>query len=205
MAKVKAKKKKQGTGVKSFAAKDGSHLSDVDATIIGTRLLEIEARDGTITREAVVREAKKKSSSLHKFFEWDVKKAAEKHWLARAGYLIRSVEVVFEEYELEDLQIRLVHSVRTAKGEREYITTPQALSDVNDRARVLAVITDELRAVRRKAQIFTDLCAAIDKALAAAAAEGRKNCAKAAKKKPQNKKRQTIKKRSSRTSTSVSA
>lgn len=54
---------------------------------------------GVLTREIVVEDAKKKLSPLHRYFEWDVKKAAEQHWLHTAGQLIASVqvEVVYEE------------------------------------------------------------------------------------------------------------
>lgn len=52
-----------------------------------------DRNDGRLTPDVVVREAKKKTSVLHKHFTWDIKKAAEERWLDQARELIRTVHV----------------------------------------------------------------------------------------------------------------
>jgi len=61
---------------------------------IRERLAQIEkAGGGVLTPAAVVRDAKKADSPLHRFFEWNVKRAAEHYWLDQARALITSVRV----------------------------------------------------------------------------------------------------------------
>lgn len=69
-----------------------SLTADVAADIF-TRLAE----NGGLTPEAVVAEAKAKSSPLHVAFEWDDDKAAHRFRLVQARYLIKQVEVVVED------------------------------------------------------------------------------------------------------------
>ena len=58
----------------------------------------LEDENGRITKEFIVAAAKKKSSPLHDYFDWDDKKAAHKHRLEQAGELLRiRVEVVNDE------------------------------------------------------------------------------------------------------------
>lgn len=57
-------------------------------------------KDGRLTPEAVVEDARDPGSPLHELFEWNVDKAAMKHWMDRARTLIRSVEVVIRNERL---------------------------------------------------------------------------------------------------------
>src|SRR4249919_3354546 len=64
---------------------------------IKTRLAEIEDdHGGRLTPDAVVKDARSKSSPLHAHFTWDVKEAAAAHWLTQARELITSVRVVIK-------------------------------------------------------------------------------------------------------------
>lgn len=56
---------------------------------------------GRLKPEDVVNEAKKPSSPLHDYFEWDDEKAANEHRLEQARQLIRSVRVVISEQNVE--------------------------------------------------------------------------------------------------------
>lgn len=57
------------------------------------RLIDLHAKHGVLTPEIVVEDAKSKASPLHESFEWDVKKAAQQHWLETARGLIRAVRL----------------------------------------------------------------------------------------------------------------
>jgi hypothetical protein len=96
MARVRIKgrsRKRSERWVYEFKAAEGSRLTDHDARRIGPELARIHERDGVLRADAVVDVAKSPRSRLHKFFEWDVQRAAEKHWLTTAGQLIRSIKI----------------------------------------------------------------------------------------------------------------
>jgi hypothetical protein len=57
--------------------------------------LEKLARDGRLTPEQVLTDARKKTSPIHDAFEWDDSKAAEQFRLSQARHLIARVEVEF--------------------------------------------------------------------------------------------------------------
>lgn len=58
------------------------------------RIHALENDQGQITPSQVVRDAKDKRSPLHVLFDWNQKRAAEKHWLWRAREIIGAVTVV---------------------------------------------------------------------------------------------------------------
>lgn len=58
------------------------------------RLDDLYAKDGTLTPEQVLADAKRKESPLHGYFEWDDRKAAMFHRLTQARELIASYEIV---------------------------------------------------------------------------------------------------------------
>lgn len=67
------------------------------AQIIAERLQWLKNRDGRLTPRAVVADAQKRNSPLHRHggFQWDIHKAAYRHWLDRARTLIASVDYIF--------------------------------------------------------------------------------------------------------------
>lgn len=77
-----------------YRAVPGSRFTDKDASVIGPELISIVRNNPDETQYAdVVAAAKRPRSPLHKYFEWDIKRAAEQHWLEQARYLTRSVLV----------------------------------------------------------------------------------------------------------------
>ena len=73
-------------------------MDQVTHNAIRNRLVEISAENGgTLTPDAVVKDAKLKNSPLHGQFEWDTKKAAHQYRLEQARALIRTVRVVVTE------------------------------------------------------------------------------------------------------------
>jgi hypothetical protein len=61
---------------------------------INDYLIKLHDRNGTLTPEMVVADAKREGSPLHDLFEWDLGKAATSHWLETARRLIRNVKVI---------------------------------------------------------------------------------------------------------------
>jgi hypothetical protein len=72
------------------------------------------ARNGKVTAAMVVADAKKPDSPLHSEFDWDVKSAAEKHWLETGRLLIRSVQV---NIKINEKEVRSVGYVRDPEAE----------------------------------------------------------------------------------------
>lgn len=66
------------------------------ATVMRAKLAEIEKRDGKLTPEAVVTEARSERSVLHRMFVWDDGKAAALYRLDQARTLIGSIRYVYE-------------------------------------------------------------------------------------------------------------
>lgn len=102
---------------------------DANVAIQG-RLAEIEANnDGVLTPAAVVRDAKKRDSPLHALFNWNVKEAAEKHWLRQARYIITSVRV---KHQTKRTTVRSVFYLRDPLAEPKeqgYVSLRAVLSD----------------------------------------------------------------------------
>jgi len=97
---------------------------------------------GVLTAEMVVEEAKKKSSPLHDLFEWDIKKAAEAHWVETARRVIRSVKVVIT---TDTRQVSTVYYVRDPdmdSGEQGYVSLPTLATD---KERAKAAMASEFR------------------------------------------------------------
>jgi hypothetical protein len=71
-----------------------------DPQKIGEALDAIRVRNGgQLHPQDVVGDARDPKSVLHPHFEWDVRKAAEAHWLDQARVLIRSIRVIDEDVD----------------------------------------------------------------------------------------------------------
>lgn len=74
-------------------------------------LKRIQKRDGLLLRARVVREAKNRKNPLHGAgFTWNIKRAAEEHWLDQAGELIREV-VVYVDHNEDEIPSRIFVSL----------------------------------------------------------------------------------------------
>jgi hypothetical protein len=70
-----------------YKARPNTRFSDSDAKVIGS-YLETEFPNGVYSVDEVIERAKSKSCPLHKYFTWDVKRAALLHWRDQARKLI---------------------------------------------------------------------------------------------------------------------
>ena len=110
-------------------------MGELEAQVVGEELDRLEKKAGSLTAEAVVKAATPKRSVLHRCFEWDDKKAANEHRLSQARYILRSIEVVFEENPDDEnsrtIEIRAFHNVEKDDGEKAYVTLNQARNNEN--------------------------------------------------------------------------
>ena len=78
-----------------YQAVRGSHFSNRDAKLIGPCLQRLgESHNDELTPELVVAEARRKTSPLHSYFEWDDAKAANLYRLKQAREILRSITVI---------------------------------------------------------------------------------------------------------------
>ena len=80
-------------------------------------------RDGTTTPEAVLADAKDKESPLHDLFDWNVKRAAEAHWLERSRDILRGVHYVIHT-ETHSYTLRAVRARSGRRPRRRKATHP---------------------------------------------------------------------------------
>lgn len=119
-------------------------------------LLALYERDGHLTPESVVAEAKKKRSPLHSCFDWDDSTAAHKWRLEQAAFLIRKIKVEYTTPGHETIRVRAFTNIMPAAqgGEEQtgragvYITTQEALKSFQDQ--VLEVARREALALKNK-------------------------------------------------------
>ena len=131
---------------------EGSKIS-LDAQVIGKELESLRKQnDGKLTKEIVVAVARSKNSPLHDAFEWDDDKAAEQYRLQQAGYIIRSVAVVFENPDTdEDTEIRAFVSVIQDEDEKpSYTSLSVAVQDEDLRKQVFENALRDLNAWKKK-------------------------------------------------------
>lgn len=145
----------------------------LDPQAVGTVLEDIERRDGRVTPEAVVDEARKPSSVLHPAFEWDDRVAAEQYRLQQARYILRHI-VVREVAPEAPMPVRAFVVADTQDNDDEergrgYVHIRTAMSDPALRDAVLAKALAELNQWRQRYANLSELAkvfAALDQALA---------------------------------------
>ena len=113
------------------------------------RLLhDIYEKNGALTAEFVVEEAKNKNHPLHNRFEWNNAVAGHKYRLVQAEEMIRSVKVTYTtEDPADDSAVRQWHAVRRDKT---YEPIEELMQDDISRELLLRLAEREWRALHRR-------------------------------------------------------
>jgi len=127
----------------------GSHLSEKQAQQYGRRINKI-AHDGELTAEMVVDDARKPSSPLHDFFEWDDTEAAGQWRLQQARVLVASIEIVREDNPNETT--RAYHFLK-----ERYVASDKVFSDMEMRQQVVENALRELEGWQRRYDQYQEL------------------------------------------------
>ena len=120
-------------------------------------LLRIHARDGHISPQAVLIEAKDPDSPLHSHFTWDDGEAAERYRLAEAASLIRKFRITVSTAPDRSVHIREFVNVAS----RQYKPVAEAMRDPVDRDVVMAQAVREFRALKAKYDALVDFDALV--------------------------------------------
>jgi len=82
----------------------------VESQEIGEELSKLKSKDGKLHTKAVVNAARKRSSPLHKHFEWDDNIAGDKYRIWQARHLIGAIVVIYDHTEHSGyFQLRVEH------------------------------------------------------------------------------------------------
>ena len=137
------------------------HSYGVSAQKAGERLKEIENRDGSITPQAVVEDARPEGSLLHPVFEWDDEKAAEAYRIHQAGNFIRCIVVVPEkENEVKEPVKLFINTNPTNDGQKRvgaYINFRSAMENPVSRSVILSNAKHEMLLFKKKYSQLTEL------------------------------------------------
>lgn len=127
-----------------YRFKENTPYMHGDAQPVGEELERLRKENGNnLTAESVVEAAKKQSSPLHPFFDWDDDSAAHKYRLRQAQRLIGSVEIVRRG---KNKQITVRAFVKLDRSKKAWESTVDILGDEDKRAILVKQALDEAEA-----------------------------------------------------------
>ncbi len=117
------------------------------------------ANGGRLTRQAVVKAARKaKGSVLHSMFDWNVDKAAERHWLDRAQEIItRYVTVTVIHRARKITSVFYVSDPRAKKNDGGYVAINQKDIQRNDAIQIVLNEVDRCKSSIERARNVADV------------------------------------------------
>ncbi|MBS5944936.1 hypothetical protein [Varibaculum cambriense] len=130
----------------------------VNATV-EKELRALHSRDGVLTCEAVVREARAKSSPLHDYFTWDDSRAAERYRLIEAGRLIATVRIEYTPKKAAQVVYApaFIPTGTNSEGKREYFPVEEVTRNDFLREKALADARSEMEGTRARYSHLVDL------------------------------------------------
>jgi len=148
-----------------FRPVHGSRLSQSQADKYGGRIAKLQEKssDKAITPEEVLEDAKKKSSPLHDFFDWDDMSAASAYRIDQARYLLRSIEIVIVQEDSSEVEVRAFHNVTIVpvkdKEEKKqvYVGVERAMKEEKLRKQVVDRALRELAVWEKKYKVYSEL------------------------------------------------
>lgn len=126
----------------------------IDANIVGGVVEQIEAENGSVTKEKFLDFSRPLDSPTHDIFEWDDSKAAEKYRLEQSLHTIGNLRVVYTSPSNEEVSVKAFVNVSAKKESPSYESVAVALKDEGKRSNILNRIQGELDAfVQRNSHI----------------------------------------------------
>ena len=133
----------------------------VSAQVAGEVCEQMSAK-GKLTPKALVDASRPEDAPLHKAFEWDDQKAAERYRESQAAYIIRSIEVKRED---ATEPVRAFFSVPKEGGTSyQYHSIDTILRSTDSRESLLEAAKRELEAFTRKYDQLVELAEVIEAA-----------------------------------------
>lgn len=140
---------------KIYKARFGSRISNSDAEIIGRRI-ELLSPIGQITAEKFLKDAKRKNSPTHGYFEWDNNRAAQEYRLEQARLLIRSVDIIVIS-DGKEFETRAFHHIKINEDETAYVSTNVIFSNKDYYFQVLENAISEIKSWQEQYRNYREL------------------------------------------------
>jgi hypothetical protein len=135
---------------KAYLWREGSRLKG-DPQVVGEALDRMKVRNA----ESIVKAAKKPTSVLHEYFEWDDKKAAHQHRLVTARHISRSlmVKLIDPQVPAQEIEVRAFPCLNNG----DYVRIREVLSDSEMYDQVVARVTGMLRSCENDLRNYSRL------------------------------------------------
>jgi len=144
--------------MKIYKATKGAIFTDEQAQRYGERIEKLEEKTGSVTPYVLLEDAKKISSPLHEYFQWNDEKAAERYRVKQAGELLRSITVVSKiKGQPSQVQRAYLNVNNLDEKGRIYVNINKALTEPEYREQVLKQAFRELTYWEGKYQDYNEL------------------------------------------------
>lgn len=140
----------------TYRARPGHGLSNKDAAVVGPILRDLTESAGRLDPKLIVTSARPKTSPLHRYFEWDERKAADQYRVWQARQLVKSIEIVVQEE-----RIPAFYSVAMTDNEqdREYMPLQDVLTDATLLAKTKTRFRRDIERVKNEYDLFRKVAA----------------------------------------------
>ena len=136
----------------------------VDANVVGGVVEQLEATNGSVTREDFLEVSRPDDAPTHDLFEWDDTVAAEKWRLRQSTSIINSLRIVYEDKSGDERKVSAFIQT-SAPGERAvYENIQAALKDTGKRDAILNRLRGELDAFIIRNQNIEELSTILEEA-----------------------------------------
>ena len=131
--------------VKKYSWREG-WTPKLSADIVGKVVSDIEAKKGTVTKEALLDASRSSKSPTHSLFEWDDHKAAESYRLSVASRVITQLQIEVIKEESEDkLMVPAFINVNSERDSK-YLNIVDALSNEESKELIIERLRREVKA-----------------------------------------------------------
>lgn len=137
----------------------GDYGYAVDANIVGSICEGIEARDGVVTKEALLEVAKDPNSPLHDSFEWDNDVAANKYRLGQSKTMINNLRVVVritENHKPQRFSAFIKVNNANSNTPAEYLNVVDALKDDEARSFILERMYRDMKSFCSRYEMYEE-------------------------------------------------
>ena len=131
---------------------------EVPAQDVGERIEELAERDGQVTKQSLLEDARPAGATLHPLYEWDDAKAAEKYRLSQSGEILNNLTIVHVEVteQEEPKPVRAFVNVSSGKITGAYKPISVAFSQPDEAEIVIANAKRDLLAMQERLERYID-------------------------------------------------
>ena len=153
---------------KEYSPTKNADFGIAKAQIYGQHLDSLQSGSDVLTPATVISDAKDKDSPIHSYFEWDNKKAGNKHRLHQARALMNSILVTIVYPDNSKSKIRKFHNIvikyseKEKKSERGYVSVDVVVQSKELTSQVVEFARSELAAWSKRYSQYKELQSFVD-------------------------------------------